>query len=283
MPSPQKKEKLINMVIRGSWNYKKFKLDPKDNRSLCLREHKNLERSMKKYGFLPFFPIVCFQNGKNELIIKDGQHRWAIAEQLGLPVYYIVTKTDFDTPQVNSTSKLWSIKTYYQKHVMSGKQHYLKLKEFVERHSLERSLGVAIALLAGKTSYSDTKEAFCNGLYEVKDEVWADNVASLHGQLLALSPHMKGTKCVLACMALCRVKEFDSERLLSNSKRCRDKLVSFSNRDAYLVMFEEVYNYGRHEEVGLRAKAVMAMKDRRVTNKKRPPKPRGVETASKQG
>lgn len=275
MVKPRKRAKLTSLMIRGTYDYAKFARDAEDNRSLSLKDHRNLVHSMKKYGFLICFPIVCLQNGDGVLIIKDGQHRWAIAELLGLPVYYVVVKTDFDTAEVNSTSKLWSISTYYQKYVLRGFKAYQELKEFVEKHQLESNLGIAIALLAGQTSYSNVKESFCNGQYKIKDRAWADDVASLHSQLLALSPNMRGVKCVQACMALCRVPEFDSKRLLTNSGRCRDKLVAFRNRDAYLVMFEEIYNYGRHEEIGLKAMAVMAMKERRAANKKSPLKTRG--------
>jgi hypothetical protein len=66
-------------------------------------------------------------------------------------------------------------------------------------------------------------------------------------------------------MAVCRVEEFDPERLLHNAAKCRDKLVSYSTRDAYLGMLEQIYNFNRRQLVGLTALATMAMRERSAT------------------
>lgn len=63
-------------------------------------------------------------------------------------------------------------------------------------------------------------------------------------------------------MSVCRVPDFDAGRLLQCAARCRERLVSYSTRDAYLGMLEEVYNFGRKQLFGLKSAAVMAMRDR---------------------
>jgi ParB-like chromosome segregation protein Spo0J len=75
--------------IVNTRNYRLFERDSGENRPLDIKKHKKLMESMKKYGFLEVFPVVVTRNGGDKLIVKDGQHRIAIAEALGLPVYYV--------------------------------------------------------------------------------------------------------------------------------------------------------------------------------------------------
>lgn len=69
-------------------------------------------------------------------------------------------------------------------------------------------------------------------------------------------------------MAVCRVPGFDAKRLIGGAERCRDKLGSYSTREAYLEMMEEIYNFGRKQLVGLKSQAMMIMKDRNACNAK---------------
>lgn len=63
-------------------------------------------------------------------------------------------------------------------------------------------------------------------------------------------------------MAVCRLDGFDAARLLAGVERCREKLVSYSTREAYLEMIEEIYNFGRRQLVPIKVNALNAMKSR---------------------
>jgi hypothetical protein len=116
-------------------------------------------------------------------------------------------------------------------------------------------------LLSGRTSFRDCDE-FTSGGFKVKDRAWADSVAGTYGPMVKMSPEMKNARFLEACMCACRVPEFETKRLLQNAARCREKLASFSTRDAYLTMLEEVYNFGRSKLFGLKAAAMMVMRER---------------------
>jgi hypothetical protein len=118
-----------------------------DNRIVKLKKHKTLERSMKQYGFLSCFPIICYRDEHKKLIVKDGQHRLAFAESLGLPVYWIEQDVDFDVAIVNSTAKVWAVRDYAEKYAANGLNDYQEGLEFADSHKL--SVGNAFALLAG--------------------------------------------------------------------------------------------------------------------------------------
>lgn len=247
--------------IQATKNYRLFARSD-ENRPMDPKKHRKLETSMKLYGFLKCFPVVCFRDKNGSLIVKDGQHRLAFAESLGLTVYWVEEDVDFDVALVNCTAKTWQLKDYAQKHAANGKTAYRDGLDFAEAHGV--SIGTAFALLAGQTSISNIWEGFVSGAFKVKDRAWADSVAGIYGPLVALSGSLNNKRFIEACMAVCRVPEFDGKRLIANAERCREKLVPFSTRDAYLDMLETIYNFGRKSLVGLRSAAMMAMRERNV-------------------
>lgn len=238
-----------------------------DNRPLDLKKHKLLERSMRRYGFLSAFPVVCVRNAKGELIVKDGQHRIAIAKTLGLPVYWVEEAVDFDIATINCTAKGWDIRDYARKHLESGKADYKEALEFAEHYGIPVSL--AFTMLAGTTSFGNIRAAFIEGDFKVRDREWADMVAGLYVPMVNLTRDLRNKAFLDACMAACRVKGFDVQRMHNGVKRCRDKLASYSNRDSYLSMLEEIYNFGvsARKIVGLKAEAIKAMRMRNAINR----------------
>jgi hypothetical protein len=245
--------------VQSTKNYRLFTRS-EENRQTDIKKHKALMRSMRKYGFLPCFPIVCVRDEKNRLVVKDGQHRLAIAETLGLPVHWIEEATDFDVATINSTAKVWTVRDYAERWLASGKAAYGEAMEFAEQHRLP--LGIAFAMLGGVSSFNGISDPFMRGDFRVKDREWADAVAATYGPITKLAPATRNARFLAACMAACRIPDFDVERFLANARRCQDKLGAFSTRDAYLDMMETVYNFNRQKLVGLKAAATMAMRER---------------------
>lgn len=248
------------MKILNTRNYRLFQNNSGENRPLDIKRHKKLEGSMKKYGYLAEFPIIVFRDSKGNLIVIDGQHRLAIAEKLGLLVYYIESKTKFDVAEINTTPINWVLKDYAQKYAANGIKSYQEGLEFAEQHNLP--IGMAFSLLSGTTSWGNLKEQFFDGDFKIKDKPWADAVVSIYGPLVSMSKAVRKTACLEACMAVSRVPDFDPKRLLRGAELCREKLVSYSTREAYLDMFEYLYNFNRRQLIGLRAAATMAMRER---------------------
>jgi hypothetical protein len=262
--------------IQMTRDYRMFTRNP-ENRPIDARKHRKLKESMEKYGFLKCFPVVVNRRG-NLLTVKDGQHRLMFAAEMGLPVWWVEEEVDFDVADINCTSKVWVLKDYAMKYAANGVKAYAEGLEFAQQYGL--SVGTAFALLAGTTSFNNCQEQFIDGTFKVKDRPWADTVAGIYGPLVVMSSHLKNTRFIEACMAVCRVPDFDPKRLLQGAARCREKLVSFSTRDAYLDMVEEVYNYGRKHLVGLKALAMMAMRERNVAKvKKASPNGKAAVTA----
>lgn len=252
--------------IQTTKNYRIFERHCEENRPLDILHHKRLMESMKQYGFLESYPISVVRNGHDKLIVKDGQHRLMIAETLALPVYFVEDSTEFDVAIVNSAAKGWIIRDYVQKWAANGIHDYQAALEFAERHRIPITTG--IALLSGNTNFSNVRRAVFDGTWRVKESKYADSVASLYSALASMDKRVKNARLIEACMSVCRVPEFDPKRLIAGAERCREKLVSYSTREAYLDMLEAVYNFGRKQLVGLKAASQMVMKERIPMNVK---------------
>jgi hypothetical protein len=247
------------MKVNATKNYRLFARSDQ-NRALVPAKHKRLLESMKLYGFLPEFPIVCCRDKKGSLIVKDGQHRLSIAETLGLTVYWAEESTPWDVALVNSTGRGWVPYDYAERYARQGKSDYQEGIDFVRSHSIP--VGIAFALLGGTTTFGNVQREFLDGTFKVKDRKWAAAVATIYGPFVAANKHCKNARFIEACMAICRVELFEANRLLQNLARCRDKLGAFATRDAYLEMLELVYNFGRKSLFALKNEAIMAMRKR---------------------
>lgn len=246
--------------IQSTKDYRLFTRHSNENRPVNLKKHRALLESMKVYGFLDCFPIVCVRDEKGNLVVKDGQHRLAFAEALGLPVHYVVDDGKWDVAKTNIATKTWVVRDYAEKYAANGMSHYQEAIDFSEKYGLP--IGVSASLLAGTTSFTNISDQFNNGLWKIKDRDWAEAVAGIFVPLVRIAPAINNARLIAACMSVCRVEGFDADRLLANASRCRDKLVPYATRESYLLMLEEVYNHGRQKLVGLKAAATEAMRER---------------------
>lgn len=237
-----------------------------DNRPLCPKKHKRLRKSMEEYGFLPCYPLACVRDEAKNLVVFDGQHRLSIAETLGLAVWYVVVDFAFDIARVNCTQEKWATRNFAETYASQGKKHYAEGLAFAERHRI--SVGCAFGLLAGTVSWNNIAQEYYSGSFKITDREYAETVGTIYSHIIHVAPKAKNMRLLESCMAVARVKEFDPQRLFSGVERCRERLVAYSTRDAYLQMLEEVYNFGRQKLVALKNEAIMALRERNKTNGK---------------
>lgn len=250
--------------VTSTKNYKLFSRSG-DNRPLDPKKHKRLKKSMEKYGYLPCYPIVCIRDKKQNLIVLDGQHRLYMAELLGLPVAYAVVDEAFDIATINGTQEKWNTRNFAETFAAQGKREYQEGIEFADRYGI--AIGIAFGLLAGTANLSNVHEEYYGGTFHIRDKEWAEVVGNIYATIVGLSPRLRNTRLLEACMAVARTDNFDPQRLLGGAEKCRDKLVPYSTRDAYLDLLETIYNFGRQKLVSLKINAIQAMRDRSAVNK----------------
>lgn len=252
--------------MRVTKNYRLFTRSS-DNRPLDESRHRRLYRSMQKYGFIRGWPIVCCRNGSKQLVVKDGQHRLAFAETLGLPVYFVVLDDNFDIADINNTQVVWVMRNYAEKFSDQGNPHYQEGLSFADRYDIP--IGIAFALLAGYAGKNSTaNEVFRVGAFKVREREWAELVGAMYSHCVKIAPHLKNARFIEALTAVARVDGFNMARLLQGADRSPQKLVAYSTRDAYLDMLEDLYNFGRKSLVPLKLPAIAAMRERNVCAKK---------------
>lgn len=251
--------------IQSTKNYKLFRRHDDENRPLDVGRRRKLIESMKLYGFLKCYPIICYRDKDSNLVVKDGQHRLAVAEDIGLTIYWIEDTSDFDVAIVNSAMRGWTTKDYALKWAANGITAYQEILEFSTRFKLQVSS--AASLLAGSANFSNVRDCFFKGTFKVKDRKWAEIVGVLYSQMVEIGPRIKDQHFLSACMAIGRIPDFEAKRLIAGAERCREKLVKYGNRDGYLDMIEEVYNFGRTKRFPVKIPAQNVMRERNPKNR----------------
>lgn len=254
----------MKTAISTTKNYALFTVI-KDNRSQKLPKHKKLRASMVKYGWIAGYPAVCIRrNGK--LCIFDGQHRFRIAQELGIPVQYVVVDTAADVAEINDAQRPWDLSDYAYRWANDGRQAYSEVQDFAKSHRVPLSL--AAGLLWGHTEGSNIGEIFKAGEFTIRERKYSNMTVQIYDAVRTFAPAAATVFCIRAIGACCRVADFDVSRMISNIERRSDLLQKMGDRDAYLTVLERIYNdhYG-NKRVPLKFLAIEAMNGRNAAKK----------------
>ena len=238
------KKKIINQVLITN-DYSLFsKL--KGNRNINHAHYKRLKESIKEESLL--VPIII--NEKYEII--DGQNRFEAWRELMLPIPYIVVK-GYGLPQVqrlNSNIKNWSMKDYADCYSTLGNKHYKIYQTFKSKYELGDY--ESISLLQDQINGSGKNfDKFRNGKFKVKNYTVACENAE---KILKLSTFYEGYKrrsFVFAMMHLINHNKFDFNLLLKKLKYQSTKLVDCTNKDQYLFLLQNIYNFKSSKKINL--------------------------------
>jgi hypothetical protein len=121
--------------IETTKEYAKFKLMT-GNRPIDYNHVKRLKRSMQEDPQLfPSNPIQVNENG----YIIDGQHRRQAAQELDIPVYYIVNKgsTLDETRVLNVTQRRWTLIDFAESFAASERKDYRTYLAGGQKHQLD--------------------------------------------------------------------------------------------------------------------------------------------------
>lgn len=239
-------EKFADGKLRATKDYSLF-AHSQDNRDVDPSKRKGLVRSMEKYGFIRAYPLHCIRNGNlGKFVIIDGQGRFYAAQQLGLPVWFVVCDENVNPAEINAVQRRWTMEDYAKCFAAQGKKDYIELLAFHEQHGIP--LG-ACANMLYNVSMADSNTHVVSqikkGVFVVKTRAMADQIARIYCQVGELSRAIKTNNFIGALFAASLVKGFDAERIITGAKGCPELLKSYSTRDGYLEMLEALYNHRR--------------------------------------
>lgn len=215
------------------------------NRNLNLLHLNRLRKSMQER---PLFTIITV-NEHYQII--DGQHRFEISKELGLPVHYVMC-AGYGLTEVhimNATSKTWNSDDYMEGYCELGKQAYITYKKFKIKYELDHASCMAIL---GKYENGNAIKEFYEGRFEVynyKSGVEFAERLALIGQYYA---GHKRRIFIRAMLTLLKNEGFEFMEFLNKLRLCPSALTDCSSVSQYITLIEEIYNYRRREKVNLR-------------------------------
>jgi hypothetical protein len=253
-------------MIKTTTDYAMFTL-MEENRDIDLshRKTKNLAASMMQHGWLSAFPAMVKRSGK-KLILIDGQHRFSVAREYGIPVKYVVEDRDIDVARLNDTSKSWTIIDYAKKYAKAGKSDYIELLEFYYSHTIP--LSWCISALASTINFSNEAHRFYEGRWKIKSRPMAMQLVRCYEDLCEAAPQLKKSSCIRALWMCLYVPYFDQSRLIAGAHKLSATIRRPTDYHSALDVFEQIYNHGRKERKPLSFDAARIARERSAAQKK---------------
>lgn len=248
--------------IHRTTDYSKFRIS-KENRNIDTTKPsvKRLRKSMQIYGWLIAFPMMCRENGDG-LVIVDGQHRFTVARELGIPVRYAIDETDVDVSWVNQAQESWKPVDYLNRWVKAGKKDYMEVAELREYYP-NVPLGMCAGLLAGTYSFGNVRDRFESGEYKVKTKGLAYRIANAYEKIIAINKEARSSNFLKALYACYYVDDFDPDRLIDSCQKRPHMIQGFSKLNDCLELIEEIYNYSlKSGRIPIKFQAQEAMRKR---------------------
>lgn len=236
----------LAMNVYYTKDYGKFK-HLEGNRNIVKPHLKRLRASMEK-NYL-FSPILI--NEKHEII--DGQHRFEVCKELGLPIYYIMKKGySLNEVQIlNSNLRNWSNDDYMNGYIELGLEDYSLYKMFRDEFGFDHHS--CLWLLAGNHSNRETWVDFKNGDFKVKDYKKAIQAAEKIKMVAQFYAGYKRRSFVSAMIKCFKNTEYNHSVFLNKLSYQSVKMVDCTDTTDYLTLIEEIYNFkSREKRVNLR-------------------------------
>lgn len=152
-----------NTKIYFSNNYGDFNF-LSGNRDIDIKKVIKIKSAIESgVDILKYAPIIV----NEQMQIIDGQHRFAVARELKVNVYYVIHLSADLTivPSINSNSSKWRNVDFLHSYIDLGKEEYSKLLKFTETYPV--NLPTAIKLLhAGDADARGPIEEFQEGKFK---------------------------------------------------------------------------------------------------------------------
>lgn len=233
-----------------------------------LHDTELLEKSMSKHGFMPSSAIQCVATPDGKLKIIRGHNRFAVAQRLNLPIWYIVDDSNIDLFDLEGdNSATWNAVDFLNARARAGEPEFLRLESFIRKHKIP--VGAAASLLGCETPGSGNQnQNVRKGTFKSGDEAHANDVVEITDACRAMGlTFATSTGFISAISAALRVPELDADRLL---RRIRSNAVTIkrrNRREDYLEELEAVYNFrstGPRLPLRLRALEIQAQRRKAV-------------------
>lgn len=236
------KDTTVN-TVRQTSNYSKF-ATLGGNRKLNELHLKRLLSSVMTSNLLSSNPILV--NEKYQII--DGQHRFQVCKELGLPVYYLMTE-NFGLTEVqilNANTKNWKLDDYIDGYCDMGLPEYCYLQTLMRKTGYGMTILLAIFASGGVSGSSI--ENLKSGVLELPHKNRGLVILQWINDFKKYYEGADRRTFVLALVQLFAIKGYNHEKMLQKLHYQSMKLVDCTNTKTYLALLEEVYNFRERGE-----------------------------------
>jgi len=230
--------------IESTMNYAQFTFD-KSNRLLDPRKLEKLTKSIERVNLLELYPIIVRADG----VVLDGQHRLKVAERLGLLIYYIIadTMTIEDVAAIAGTPTAWKKTDFLNHWCAQGIEDYIFLRELSVAYPDHHLTTLTSLLMYGNRI--GLKETFEHGMFKAIRRRYAVVVLDAAKSFQPIIPKWyREQTFVMAVGNLFDHQGYSHERMLKQVMKQSARLTKQIDVKTYLIVFQDIYNYGRPEK-----------------------------------
>lgn len=226
--------------IQSSTNYSQFKLIG-NNRDINRGHLEALRKSFLENGNLTEIqPILVNEN----MEVIDGQHRYTIAKELGMPIFYMEVSglRIGDARNMNILHRNWSIDDFASSYAEGGDGNYTRYIKMREDYDLSHS--IVLTYIHGAEVKGQNTE-FRQGEFSFTPEEEMEARARLEKlvEIQEILPVGRDVAFAYAYLRVMSVPDFDQNRMVDKAQRLGDRFRRYANPAEYMRALEELYNY----------------------------------------
>lgn len=226
------------MEILSSTKYDKFKLDER-NRPIDARHLVELKHSIEQKNMLRANPIMVTE----DMEIIDGQHRFMICKEFGLPVYYVIVEDSSidDAALLNRKQRNWYVQDYLNFYARKGVKGYQELEKLAEDYP-KLSLSTIIRLTdSGREAGNFIR--FREGKYEEMDSELAHFLLDCLSDMAEIDRSWGTGVIARAWKNIFMSPNYDHAKMLRKIKMYPHPMKAFVHREDFMRQMEDVYNW----------------------------------------
>jgi ParB/Sulfiredoxin domain len=229
------------LLIQKTLDFDKFKLI-RGNRDISKNRVNALKKSIERQNLLYLVPIAV----NKDMEIVDGQHRWAAAKILNVPIYYVIANgVDLnDMIVLNAYQRSWNANDYLNLYVKQNLPEYKKLAKFADTYNI--SVPLALCVLTKTYTYSTgVREEFKSGNFLATHE--KDAIETME-EVMRVRDYCVGFVVTDRTFLHAYVKmreQVELDRLLIALKKYKATIERRATRLDYLRQLEEIINKGK--------------------------------------
>lgn len=255
--------------LQSTSDYSKF-LRSAFNREVKKTEY--LRQSMKKNGYIQAYPLHVEKRDDGKLVIIGGHHRFEVAKELQIPVWYVIVEgIDVTIHELERATNQWTMRDYLHSFCALGLEPYSVVRQFHERTGI--SLSLCIAMIGGDTgNTSNQRDRFKAGTYKVKDMEHAEMVGDITIFMRELNIEFAtNTRFTAALSKTCRYEGFDPTQFKKRVASNVALMINQPNIEMYQQLIEDIYNRRQSKEnrIPLKMLADQAVARRNAIEKKK--------------